>query len=127
MAGRAQRHEVSLIVRTAFACRPDVVDQGCLGHSPFLSAQGAEGVGVKELFSDLPPLVVIAFACLWAAVIAFIVFCIQFGVFLTESSVGEEGTAGMGTWPLRFVWQGDSLLRVKRKPGRISRALYGLV
>ena len=122
MAGRAQRHEVSLIVRTAFACRPDVVDQGCLGHSPFLSAQGAEGVGVKELFSDLPPLVVIAFACLWAAVIAFIVFCIQFGVFLTESSVGEEGTAGMGARSLRFVWQGEGSFRQQKKPGRFSRA-----
>ena len=50
-----------------------------------------------------------------------------FRMFLAVPPFGEIGTAWMAARSLGLVGHEGLLLGAKRKPGRISRALYGLV
>ena len=127
MAGRAQRHEVSLIVRTAFACRPDVVDQGCLGQYSLSLAQFAQGMFFKELFPDLLPGSSIALPCLGTAVIVFIVSCSKFLMFLAEPSVSQSWTTRVGTRSLGFVGHERLSFGHEKSPGGSPELLIGLV
>jgi len=85
------------------------MDERCLGHLSLPPTHFTEGMHIKELFTNLPPLVVIALFRLGASLIPFVVFCCKLLMLLTVPSVGEAGASRMGTGAFGFVWHVLSL------------------
>lgn len=127
MAGRTERHEVSFVMRSAFTRRLDVVDQRRRGYPPFLSAQSAEGMRIEVLLADLPPSRAIALPCLGTAIIAFIVSCNKFLMFLTIPSVGQSWTTRVGTRSLGFVGHERLSFGHEKSPGGFPELSIGPV
>jgi hypothetical protein len=102
VTGLAERHQVLVVMCSAFGQRRDVVDF-LGGRIPAkLSALLAERVRSKKSLSDLSPASAIAFRCFGVTLVA-VVMAVNFSfVFLTVPALHQLGTAGEGTRPLGF-------------------------
>ena len=127
MAARAQGHEVLFVIRAALSGGFDVVDQ-CSRCRPSLPpAQLAEGMLLKKLLACLPPGRSVTLVGTEITLVMLVGSRSLFCMLLTVPSFGESWTAWMAARSLGLVGHRGFSLGQKESPGRISRALYGLV
>lgn len=91
---------------TALGERKDVVNFLGLGQNTSLEAFLAEGVGRNEPIPDALPGPPVPPVDCWVTTEPFILLRIQFGVFLTESAIGQLGAARIRARPHGFVGHG---------------------
>jgi hypothetical protein len=102
VTGLAKRHQVLVVMRSAFRQRRDVVDFLGRRVPALLPALLAERVCCKESLSDFSPAFAIAFRRLRVTLVAVVVAVNFTFVFLAVPALHQLGTAGEGTRPLRF-------------------------
>ena len=104
VAGVAERHQVLLIVGSALAKRPDVVDHRGDRRFPFLPAGLAERMLRQVCLSDSSPVLAVTLCCLRVTLEPVVPECLLLLMQWTESSIREVGTAWMAAWSLWSVW-----------------------
>lgn len=102
MTGLAERHQVLVVMRSAFRQRRDVVDFLGRRVPSLLSALLAERVRNKKSLSDLSPASAITFRRLGVTLMAVVVAVNFTFVFFAVPALHQLGTAGEGTRPLGF-------------------------
>lgn len=86
--------------------RKNVVNLFGLSQNALFVALLAEGVGRNEPIPDTLPGPAVAAANGWAAVVLFIPFGFQLGVFLAEPTFGQLRAAWVRAGPLGFLGHG---------------------
>ena len=102
MAGRTKRHQVPVVVVTAFCQRLDVMHLLRLSKSAFLQALLTKRVCMHVPVTDALPGTSVSSFRGWVPVILLVAFDLQLLVFLTEPPICQLWTAGVGTGPRWF-------------------------
>lgn len=101
VAGLAERHEILIIIGTAFSKRLDVVDHHGDRRLSILSANLAERVVGKVGLADSPPVIAVMLRSLRVALITIVPQHLLLLVKRAESAVGKVGAARMAAGFLR--------------------------